>query len=1805
MAPIEKKRKSGPTNESFARFRKPAESGDRPSKRFRADEKDGATPKASLVPKISRVREEEAAFPRGGASLLTPLEHKQIQIEATRDVLFEQESGKSSRLEEDGVREETAVRKKNKSKSKGKGKKGTENAEAEEENVKIEGLSYKRIIPGSLVLGQVSQINDHDIALSLPNNLTGYVPITSISDKITKRIEDLAAPEDDDHDEVEDEEDNLEEVELVKLFSVGQYLRAYVISTSDDPNSTSNGKPRRRIELSLRPQQANNALTPRNIIVNTMLMASVASVEDHGLVMDLGLEDSHLKGFLSSKEVGHGIELADIQEGRVFLCMVTGLSSSGKIIKLSADTQKIGNLKKSNYLTEAPTVDAFLPGSAVEILVADITSRGIIGKVMGMVDVTADLMHSGAGASGKDLEKKYKIGSKTKGRIICTFPSADPPKLGISLLEHVVSLAPQQAIKGDEQKNPLDVLPLSTTIEDITVRKVEADVGLFVNVGLKGVSGFVHISRVKDGKIETLSETTGLYKVGSIHRGRVIGYNSLDGVFLISLEPSVLEQPFLRIEDLTIGEVVKGKVEKIVVNASGVGGILVNLAEGISGLVPVTHMSDVQLQHPEKKFKEGMTVTARVLSTDSRKRQIRLTLKKSLVNSEATLFLSYNDIKVGMQSPGTIVNIIPAGAVVQFYGTIRGFLPVSEMSEAYIQDPNQHFRLGQVVNVHVLKVDPEAGKLTVSCKDPSVFGLAQQSAMKKLKVGEIVSAVVTEKSDDDISVELQGLGLRAILPTGHLTDGSSSKNQSAMKKIRVGQTLTDLVVLEKLEQKRLVIVTNKPSLLKDAKSHLLLRNFDDVKQNKIVHGFVKNVTLTAVFVQFGGGLTGLLPKNKVTEEAIRRPNFGMTKYQSVEAKIISMDHGQQRFALSMVDFSGETEVPTATASVGSAQAAVNPVDLTVTSVDELKLGRLTKAKISSVKDTQINVQLADNIQGRIDVSQIFDTWEAIKDRKKPLRSFSSKQIIDVRVLGIHDARNHRFLPISHRSGKTLVFELSARPSDQTEAPQDPLTLDKVKVGSSWIAYVNNINDDCLWVNLSPNVRGRIRNMDVSDDVSLLKDMGSNFPVGSAIRVHVTHVDVANSRLDLSARSTQTSEPLTFKNLSKGMVVTGRVTKSNERLIMVQLSESVSGPINLTDLADDYSEADPTKYKKNDIIRVCITDVDIPNKKIRISTRPSRVLNSSLPVEDPEISSIAQLKVNDSIRGFVKNVSDKGLFVNLGGNVTAYVRVSDISDSYVKDWKSEFEVDQLVKGKIVYVDAQSNNVRMSLKASVLDKDYVAPISFDDIKVGQVITGKVRKVEDFGVFILVDGSDKVSGLCHQSEMAEKRVHDVKKLYEEGDSVKAIVLKVDPEKRRINFGLKASYFETGAEVEEESDDDELSGMQGVRIGGESDDDDDNDDDNDSEDAENGGIDLDDIESIESGPKQMDQLDEEMMDVGDDSSIAALNAGGFDWTTDVLDQVEEQSGAESDDGEAGEKPKKKKRRKAEIKIDRTGDLDANGPQSVSDFERLLLGQPDSSDLWIQYMAFQMQLGELGKAREVAERAIKSINIREETEKMNVWIALLNLENAYGSEETVEEAFKRACQYNDAQEIHERLTSIYIQSSKHDKADELFQVLIKKFSQSPTVWYNYAHFLHTTKASPDRARALLARATQSLPSHTHLNLTLKFAALEFHSSLGSPERGRTMFEGLLSTFPKRLDIWNQLLDLEIQQGDQEIIRGVFERVMKTKGLKPKGAKSWFRRWSEWEEKHGDKKSQEKVKAKAEEWVRAMAQKKNQSGDDE
>ncbi|KAM0513380.1 hypothetical protein ACHAPE_007844 [Trichoderma viride] len=1724
---------------------------------------DAATEERAKAPIISVLKDDEPVFPRGGGSVLTPLEQKKIQMEAKADAIREEEFETSAKPQKKKVKKSAA-----------KGDKKTEKT-ADEDTIKIESLNFKRLVKGSLVLGQVTKINKLNLEISLPNNLTGHASIVTISEQLTSRLEGGAdKASDSDEEESSDESD----INLQSIFKVGQYVRAYVISTSD---STASGKGKKKIELSLRPSETNTGLEKDDVVPNSTVMASVVSVEDRGCVMDLGI--SNLNGFLPNSEIDPLIDHERLQPGAVFLCHVTG-KGAAKTVQLSLMQDKLGSTKA--FPADATTINTFLPGTLVNILVSENEGRGLGGKIMGAVDATADLIHSGVGPNDADLKAKYKVGSKVKARIICNFPTAKDPKLGISLLPHIMSLTRkrQDTKSRVEQQLPIEVMPISSFVEKCTVRHVEDSIGLFVDTGVAGLSGFVHISRVKDGKVEALYETSGPYKVGTVHRGRIVGYNEMDGLFSISFAKSILDQQYIRVEDVPIGSVINGEIEKLVIKEQGVTGLIIKVAEGITGFVPENHLSDIRLQNPEKKFRVGMKVKARVLSTNPLKRQMRLTLKKTLVNSEAPTIKSYDDVSIGMQTLGTIVKVQKNGAHIQFYGYLKGFLPVSEMSEAYIRDPMEHFRAGQVVSVHALEVDPEARRFIVSCKDPSAFGLEKQAALKNLKLGDVVSAKVTQKTEDQIFVELVDSQLKAILPVGHLTDKSSSKNQYAWKRISTGQTLSDLVVLEKNENRRAITLTQKPSLVKASQENKLLKSFHDAKVGAIVQGFVRNITVTAVFVQFAGNLNALLPRGRLPADVQAQPDFGMRKFESIEVKIVATIPELKRILVAPADAPLVIETEGNKSKSSKAPAPE----------DGLSFGSTTKVRVTSVKDTQLNVQVVDSeIQGRLDVSQIFDKWEDILDPKDPLGKFSKTQVLRAKIMGVHDAKDHRYLPFSHRSAHS-VLELTSKPSDLSDEEPKPITFEDLKVGDNRIAFVNNVTSQYLWVNLSPNVRGRISIMDASDDLSLLNDLEANFPVGSAIKVRVTSVDAKNKRLDLSARSPNASETITWASLKQNMVLPGKITKVNERQVLVKLSEAVSGPVHLPDMVDDYGTVDTLKYKKGDIVRVSIVDVDASNKRIRLSMRPSRIMSSTLPVADKEISKIAQLSTGDIVRGFVKNVADKGVFVLLGGQVTGFVKISNLSDRFLKEWKDSFQVDQLVKGRVIALDAATSQLELSLKSSVVDEDYKPPVGYNDIKGGQIVTGVVRKVEEFGAFIVIDNSANVSGLCHRTQMADNAVKDATKLYKEGDKVKARVLEVDPTKRRISFGLKPSFFEdedtdmesdAGAALEDEDEDEDEDDGEGLEEallkilgtdnqGDSSDDDKEEDEDEDEEEAENDG-------------------DEEMEDV------ATKKAGGLSggkksaWSTNPFDDAGSES--ENDSQAENADKKKKRKKKAEAQVDRTAELDAHGPQTSSDYERLLLGQPDSSELWIAYMAFQMQVSELPKAREVAERAIKSINIREETEKLNVWIAYLNLEVAYGSKHTVEEVFKRACQYNDEQEVYERLASIYIQSEKLKQADELFEAMLKKFgAKAPSVWTNYAHFLHVTKNEPARARALLPRATQQLDSHNGQNMVSRFAALEFRSPNGEPERGRTMFEGLLAAFPKKGDIWNQLLDLEIgiasSSADHTAVRDVFERRTRVKGLKPQQAEKWFRRWAAWEEKL-DPKGKDRVMAKAQEWA--------------
>lgn len=129
------------------------------------------------------------------------------------------------------------------------------------------------------------------------------------------------------------------------------------------------------------------------------------------------------------------------------------------------------------------------------------------------------------------------------------------------------------------------------------------------------------------------------------------------------------------------------------------------------------------------------------------------------------------------------------------------------------------------------------------------------------------------------------------------------------------------------------------------------------------------------------------------------------------------------------------------------------------------------------------------------------------------------------------------------------------------------------------------------------------------------------------------------------------------------------------------------------------------------------------------------------------------------------------------------------------------------------------------------------------------------------------------------------------------------------------------------------------------------------------------------------------------------------------------------------------------------------NEPHTPDQFERQLMRDVNNSFLWIKYMAFHLETADTEKARAIGKRGISQINFREEGELLNVWVALLNLEIRYGTDETYQETLQESLQRNDPFKIYTRVLTILVEVEKKDEVNKIVDILLRKFKPFPEMW--------------------------------------------------------------------------------------------------------------------------------------------------------
>jgi rRNA biogenesis protein RRP5 len=676
-----------------------------------------------------------------------------------------------------------------------------------------------------------------------------------------------------------------------------------------------------------------------------------------------------------------------------------------------------------------------------------------------------------------------------------------------------------------------------------------------------------------------------------------------------------------------------------------------------------------------------------------------------------------------------------------------------------------------------------------------------------IQVGTLVEGTVLKLTEAGLIVNLAG-SITALAPRLHLADVKLTHPE---KKFKIGSKVKGLVMISD-PTKRRVIITIKRSIVNSDLP--VLTTYEDAKPGMIVHGTISGFRPFGCIISYCNNVRALAPISELSDSFVKDPAENFQLGQTIKTRILTVDPSSASLRVSFKT-TPPAEKPTKEGKKDktSIKAVVNPIDSTIVNAQDYSPGRITKAKVTNVKENQVNLDLADNVKGRVHITEAFNDFSDIKNLKHPLRRIHHGSIIDVMVLGQHDSKSHTYLPISHRGKSNAMVECSLKFNPDAmdvdaESTKKPLEFKDLKQGDKYIGFVSEVNNDSLMVNIGTNLRGRISKMHVSQDVQVLNDLTSNYIVGQALHTVVLSADEEKKRVDLAnitdGEFTADVAVADINSLEQGLIVRGTVTKADaSRGVVVKLADHLFGKIHLTDIADDFVKDPTSKFEPGHIVRCYVLSVDKDTKKIDLSTRKSRLEQAdSASIADPEIVSLDDIKADAIVKGYVQNVADKGLFVFVGRDTVGRVKISELSDDFVKDWKAMFKAGQVVEAKILSVNKEANQLELTLKKSAIDPTIGPKKTLADFSQGEKVKGVVTSVKPIGVFIKVENS-VVSGLCHISQISDTAVSDVSKIYSVGDPVKAMILNVDLTKKRISFGLKASYFDEEEDSEDEEND------------------------------------------------------------------------------------------------------------------------------------------------------------------------------------------------------------------------------------------------------------------------------------------------------------------------------------------------------------------------------------------------------------------
>ncbi len=321
--------------------------------------------------------------------------------------------------------------------------------------------------------------------------------------------------------------------------------------------------------------------------------------------------------------------------------------------------------------------------------------------------------------------------------------------------------------------------------------------------------------------------------------------------------------------------------------------------------------------------------------------------------------------------------------------------------------------------------------------------------------------------------------------------------------------------------------------------------------------------------------------------------------------------------------------------------------------------------------------------------------------------------------------------------------------------------------------VISVKEDEIVLNIGYKADGIISRAEYSNEANV--DLTTKVQVGDTMQAKVVKVNDGEGQVSLSYKrvAAEKANERLEKAFNDGEVLKAKVTQVLDGGLSVTVDEGrVFIPASL--VSDTY-EKDLTKYKDQEIEFV-ITEFN-PRKRRIIGNRKQLIVAQK---EAAQKALFERINVGDTVEGVVKNVTDFGAFIDLGG-ADGLLHISEMSWGRVENPKKVFNVGDQVK--VFIKDIQGSKIALSLKF----EDQNPWLHADEkYAVGQIVTGKVARMTDFGAFVELEPG--VDALLHVSQIAKEHIEKPSDVLKVGQEIEAKVVDFRLEDKKISLSMKA---------------------------------------------------------------------------------------------------------------------------------------------------------------------------------------------------------------------------------------------------------------------------------------------------------------------------------------------------------------------------------------------------------------------------------